>query len=66
MGDREIVLREYAVNIINVLRNIGDVAIQFAPPPASTAWSAVKVLMQVRLQAGIGIPCNVAKIYRFL
>jgi hypothetical protein len=50
VGDHEIVLRDYAVTIVDGLRKIGDIAVQFAPPQASIPWSAVKALMQVRLR----------------
>lgn len=49
VGDHEIILRDYAVKIVGCLKTIGDVAVQFAPPQASIPWSAVKVLMQVRI-----------------
>jgi hypothetical protein len=48
VGDHEIVLRDYAVRIVSCLKTVGDIAIQFAPPQAGVAWSAVKVVMQVR------------------
>lgn len=48
VGDHEIVLRDYAARIVSCLKTIGDIAIQFAPPQASIAWSAVKIVMQVR------------------
>lgn len=47
VGKHEIVLRDYAIRIVGSLATIGDVAIQFAPPQASIAWSAVKAVMQV-------------------
>jgi hypothetical protein len=49
VGDHEIVVRDYAVTIVNCLQKIGDVAIQFAPPQASIPRSVVKAIMQVRL-----------------
>lgn len=54
VGDHEIVLRDYAVTIIDGLRKIGDIAIQFAPPQASIPWSAMKILMQVCLRVWRG------------
>lgn len=49
VGNREIVLRDYAVKIISSLQQVGDIAIQFAPPQASIAWSTVKIVLQVRI-----------------
>ena len=49
VGNREIVLRDYAVKIISGLQQVGDIAIQFAPPQACIAWSAVKIVLQVRI-----------------
>jgi hypothetical protein len=46
VGSHEIVLRDYAGTIVDVLRKIGDVAIQFAPPPASIPWAVVKTILQ--------------------
>jgi hypothetical protein len=45
--DRDIVIRDYVKGTLNVLQQVGDVAIKFAPAPGSIVWSAVKTLMQV-------------------
>ena len=47
IGRHEFILRDYTVKIVDCLQKIGDVAIQFAPPQASTPWAVVKALMQV-------------------
>ncbi|KAH0427787.1 hypothetical protein CcaCcLH18_09493 [Colletotrichum camelliae] len=49
VSDREILWRDYANRVISVLTAIGDVAIPFAPAPASTVWSAVKVLLSANM-----------------
>ncbi|CZR59898.1 uncharacterized protein PAC_09792 [Phialocephala subalpina] len=47
VGDHEIVLRDVAASIVNSLTQIGDIAVQFAPPQASIPWSVVKAVMQI-------------------
>jgi len=47
VGGHEIVIRDYAVRIVDCLQKIGDIAIQFAPPQASVPWSIVKIVLQV-------------------
>jgi hypothetical protein len=47
VGDHEIVIRDYAVRIVDCLQKVGDIAIQFAPPQASVPWSMVKMVLQV-------------------
>jgi hypothetical protein len=49
VGNHEIIIRDYAVQIIGWLQKIGDVAIQFAPPQASLPWAAIKAVMRVRI-----------------
>jgi len=48
VGKHEIILRDYAIRIVSSLTTVGNIAIQFAPPQAAIAWSAVKIVMQVR------------------
>jgi hypothetical protein len=47
VGVHEIVIRDYAVRIVDCLQKVGDIAIQFAPPQASVPWSIVKIVLQV-------------------
>jgi hypothetical protein len=49
VGDHEVLIRDYAVKIVGWLQEIGDIAIQFAPPQASLPWAAIKAVMQVRI-----------------
>lgn len=48
VGGHVVVLRDQAASIIKCLAQIGDVAMQFAPPQASIVWPALKIAMQVR------------------
>jgi len=50
IGDEEVVIRDYFKCTLDLLGKVGDVAVQFAPWPGPIVWSAVKVLMQVRLR----------------
>ncbi|KAK1963213.1 hypothetical protein LY78DRAFT_717407 [Colletotrichum sublineola] len=49
VGDREILWRDYASRVVSVVTAIGDIAISFAPAPATTVWSAVKVLLEANV-----------------
>lgn len=52
VGHHEIVLRDCAAKIIGLLKNIrdiGDIAMTFAPPQASIPWAAVKIVIEVRI-----------------
>lgn len=51
VGDREIVWRDYANKVVAWVTAIGDISINFAPAPSSVVWSAVKVLLKVRLHS---------------
>jgi ankyrin repeat domain-containing protein 50 len=44
---KEVIWRDCAARVINVLTILGDVASQFAPSPSSAVWSALKVLLKV-------------------
>ncbi|KAK2013437.1 hypothetical protein LZ32DRAFT_676202 [Colletotrichum eremochloae] len=46
---REILWRDYASRVVSVVTAIGDIAISFAPAPATTVWSAVKVLLKANV-----------------
>jgi hypothetical protein len=48
IGQKEIFLRDYAISTVTWLTMIGDIAIQFAPPPSAIIWPAIKALLQVR------------------
>ncbi|KAJ0346170.1 hypothetical protein COL154_002639 [Colletotrichum chrysophilum] len=48
IGGRQI-WRDYASRVISLLTAIGDIAVTVAPAPSSTVWSAVKMLLKLRL-----------------
>lgn len=48
IGDKEILWRDYANNVVAWVTTIGDISINFAPAPSPVVWSAVKVLLKVR------------------
>jgi hypothetical protein len=47
IGGKDIVVKDYVKSTLDVLQQIGDIAIQFAPTPGSIVWSGVKTIMQV-------------------
>lgn len=47
VGQKEINVRDYAAPAVAWLTTIGDIAIQFAPPPSGIIWPAIKILLQV-------------------
>ncbi|KAF4860934.1 Ankyrin repeat and SOCS box protein 3 [Colletotrichum siamense] len=49
VGDREILWRDYANRVVSVVTAMGDITINFAPAPATTVWSAVKVLLNTHV-----------------
>lgn len=47
IGDDEILWRDCAARVVRWLTSFGDIAVTFAPNPASVVWSGLKVLLQV-------------------
>ncbi|RMZ74751.1 hypothetical protein DV737_g5777, partial [Chaetothyriales sp. CBS 132003] len=47
IGDRDIILRDYAATMVSYLTQLGNIAMPFAPPKASPIWSAIKVVLQI-------------------
>ncbi|KAM0260394.1 hypothetical protein ACHAQJ_002796 [Trichoderma viride] len=47
IGQKEISLRDYATTAVAWLTMIGDISIQFAPPPSSIIWPAIRALLQL-------------------
>ncbi|KAJ4165745.1 hypothetical protein LMH87_007365 [Akanthomyces muscarius] len=49
VGDREVLWRDYTNRVISAVTAIGDIAVNFAPPPSATFWSAVRVLLKANV-----------------
>lgn len=49
VGDKEILWRDYANGVVAWVTAIGDISISFAPAPSTVIWSALKVLLKVRI-----------------
>jgi hypothetical protein len=47
IAGNDIVIKDYVKSTLNVLQQVGDIAINFAPAPGSIVWSGVKTIMQV-------------------
>lgn len=43
----DVVVRDYVKASLDIVKNVGDVAINFAPSPGSAVWGGVKTLMDV-------------------
>jgi hypothetical protein len=46
IGGSDFVIKDYIKSTLDILRQVGDIAINFAPVPGSIVWSGVKTIMQ--------------------